>query len=798
MLKKVAIILVAILIVVAGITTWAYYHFIRSPLPITQGELKIEGLHAPVEVFRDAWGVPHIYAQDHHDLFFAQGFVQAQDRLFQMEINRRLASGRLSEIIGPEAVPVDRFLRTFGIMRASRAEYPTYVQADKEILQAFSDGITAFIKSDIDRLPIEFRLMGFKPEPWRPEHTIGWAKFMAMMGGKDWQEELVRAILTQKIGSDKAASLLGLNKPGTSIIIPSALDLSGLQPTKTPCPFIPFKGGASNNWVVHGSRTDTGSPLMANDMHLDVRIPSVWYEMHLTGGEYDVIGLSLPGVPMIIAGHNRRIAWGITFAYTDVEDIYMEKLRTEKPAKYLYKGEWKEAGLIKELIHVKGEEKPIEHEVFETVHGPIISNQVQGAKGLGYALSLKWSAHDPGNISQALKSLNLAGNFQEFKEAAQTWTDPSINLVYADRDGNIGYVLAGRIPKRLQNNDMGPFPGWSGENDWAGYVSADERPFLFNPPKGFIATANNRIVGDDYPHYISNDYLQGYRAERIAEVLAEKTKISKSDFSMLMGDFKSPEASRFMDAIGKLGGQSTGTKDLLARLLSWDKTMGPESAEAALYSVLFYRLLENTFRDDLGEVTDLFLGKGLSQLKPLSTFVTHSRVILINLMSDPESPWFDDVTTPDRETLDIMIEKSLHETETFLKKSLGSDPSDWRWGTLHKMVVKHPLGEVKPLDKIFNLGPFETGGHFSTVWQSTLMPGMDFSYNGWTASNRNIYDLQDWDKCLGSIVPGQSGMFGSPHYSDQMKLWLDVKQHPLYFSRARVEAEAKNRLILKP
>jgi penicillin amidase len=798
MLKKVAIILVVILIVVVGVTIWAYLHFIKAPLPVTQGELKIGGLNAPVEVLRDQWGVPHIYAKNHHDLFFAQGFVQAQDRLFQMEINRRLASGRLSEIIGPEAVPVDRFLRTMGIMRASRAEYLTYAQADKEILQAFSDGITAFIKSRTDRLPIEFRLMGFKPEPWRPEHTIGWAKFMAMMGGKDWQEELVRSILARKMGNEKAASLLGLNKTGTKSIIPSALDLSALKLTRSPCPFIPSKGGASNNWVVHGSRTDTGSPLLENDMHLDVRIPSVWYEMHLTGGEYDVIGLSLPGVPMIIAGHNRHIAWGITFAYMDVEDVYMEKLNTEKPARYLYKGEWKDVKLIKEPIRIKGEDKPVIHEVMETIHGPIISNQVQKAKGLGYALALKWSAHDPGNINQGLKGLNLAGNFKEFKEAAQTWTDPSINLVYADRDGNIGYVLAGRIPKRLQDDGIGPFPGWSGENDWVGYVSADERPFLFNPPKGFIATANNRIAGANYPHYLSNDYLPGYRAERISGVLAGKTKISKGDFSTLMGDFKSLEASRFMNTIEKMEGQSTDTKDLLARLRSWDKTMGPESAEAAIYSVFFYRLLDNTFRDDLGDVTDLFLGKGLSQLKPLSTFVTHSRVILINLMSDPESPWFDDVTTPDRETLGHMIEKSLRETETFLKKSLGNDPSGWSWGKLHKMVIQHPLGQVKPLDKIFNLGPFETGGHFSTVWQSTLMPGMDFNYNGWTVSNRHIYDLQDWDKCLGSIVPGQSGMFGSPHYSDQMKLWLEVKQHPLYFSRAKVEAEARNRLMLMP
>ena len=533
-------------------------------------------------------------------------------------------------------------------------------------------------------------------------------------------------------------------------------------------------------------------------MHLDVRIPSVWYEMHLSGGEYEVIGLSLPGIPLIIAGHNRHIAWGITFACTDVEDTYIERLNTENPVKYLYRGEWKEAGLIKEPIYVKGKEEPIIHEILETIHGPIISDQVRDAEGLGHALSLKWSALDPGNVGLALNSLNLAANFDEFKEAAHNWPDPSINLVYADREGNIGYVLAGRIPVRLQGHGRGPFPGWSGENEWTGYVSAEERPFVYNPPKGFIATANNRIVGDDYPHYLSDDYFPGYRMERIVEVLAGKPKISKSDCIALMGDFKCRQTSRFMDAIDEIEVNGEEAKDLLSRLRSWDRTLGPESIGAAIYSVLFYRLLENTFRDDLGDSTDLFLGTGLTQLTPLNAFVTHSRVILTNLMSNSESPWFDNVSTPEKETLAHMLEKSLKETAAFLKKSLGNDPSGWRWGRLHMMVIKHPLGEVRPLDKIFNLGPYETGGHFFTVWQSTLMPGMDFGYAGWTASNRHIYDLQDWDRCLGSIVPGQSGMLGSPHYSDQMKPWLDVKQHPLYFSRAKVEAEAKKRLMLMP
>jgi penicillin amidase len=377
---------------------------------MTEGELQIRGLKAPVKVFRDEWGVPHIYAANQHDLFFAQGFVQAQDRLWQMETNRRVGAGRLSEVIGPEALETDKLLRTLGLMRAARREVASYDASSLKILRAFSEGVNAFIESRGDRLPIEFRLAGIRPEPWRPEDSIAWAKVMALLGGKNWQEEIVRAMLISKLGTEKAKALLDLNQPGTPAIIPAGLDLAALWPliNNSRCSFLPALGGASNNWSVHGSRTATGSPILANDMHLVVMVPSVWYEMHLIAGDFDVTGLSMPGFPLIIAGHNKDIAWGITFAYIDDQDIYLERLNPDRPSQYLYKGEWLKAERIAESIRVKGQDKPVVHEVLQTRHGPIISPQVPATRVLEYALALKWSAHDPGGTVPDFARMNLA------------------------------------------------------------------------------------------------------------------------------------------------------------------------------------------------------------------------------------------------------------------------------------------------------------------------------------------------------------------------------------------------------
>jgi penicillin G amidase len=777
-----------------------YFYFVRLPLPKLDGELKLEGLHGPVQIFRDAWGIPHIYAADEHDLFMAQGFVQAQDRLWQMEINRRLAAGRLSEIMGKQTLEMDRFMRTLGVMRAAKKELATYRGTSIEILEAFSQGVNAFLKIREGRLPLEFRILRFRPEPWHPEDSVAWGKVMALFGSTNWQEELVRAMMVETLGPEKTKDLLDRNKAPTPTIIPPPLGAKALDWNKG------FKqifslpiSGASNSWVVDGGKTPAGYPILANDMHLPVAVPSMWYEIHLVGGRFNVIGLSLPGIPLVIAGHNQNVAWGITFAGTDVQDAYLERFRDEQRGRYFYRDRWLDTETVEEEIRIKGQEKPTLHHVFITRHGPVMPDRLAGMAGLEHPISLRWSAQDPGDMMPNMVGINLARKWDDFKAAAQRWTEPPINLVYADRQGNIGYLLASRIPIRSKGHGEGPFQGWTGENEWIGYVGDDQKPFLLNPERGFIVTANNRVVGPGYPYYLSVDYVPGFRAARIEEILyGTGRKFSVEDFRELQGDLKSLPAKRVLAAIGRSAGKSPEAGRLVKLLRDWDQALRPDSVGGAVYMVLTQRLLENTFRDKMGALADRFFGIGFIPLVPLSLFVYHSRAILYSLISESDSPWFDDARTPQRETLADVMEKSLNETAAFLKDKLGPDPASWRWGRLHQVIFRHPLGQIKPLDKIFNIGPYEGSGDFFTLSQSTLVPGMDFSFNGWTVSNRHIYDLSDWDRSLGSIVPGQSGMPGSPFYKDQVKLWLNVKHHPLYYSRSCVESNARDLLLLLP
>jgi penicillin amidase len=331
-----------------------------------------------------------------------------------------------------------------------------------------------------------------------------------------------------------------------------------------------------------------------------------------------------------------------------------------------------------------------------------------------------------------------------------------------------------------------------------GYVPPSQKPFLFNPSKGFIATANNQTVEPSFSYYVGMDYAPGYRAARIEDFLSKKEKLSTSDFQELQGDMMCLPAIGFMKSLQRLEVRGAKASRLLDILRSWDFSLAPESTGGAIYSVLFYRLLENTFRDDLEDLADIFFGAGSTPLLNLTRFTGHCRVILLDLMSDPGSPWFDDIRTSQREDLQAVLEKSLEETADFLMETLGTDPASWKWGKLHEMTMVHALGSAKPLDRILNLGPFPVGGDFTTVWQSSMKPGMDFRLSGWTASNRHIYDLEDWDRSTGAIVPGQSGMFGSPHYNDQVELWLHVNHHPLHYSRSRVESEAASKLLLTP
>src|SRR5579883_2219627 len=534
---------------VAGLVGGAYYLFMHRPLPKTRGKLHLAELHEPVEIVTDRYGVPHIYANNEDDLYLAQGYVHAQHRLWQMELNRRIGSGRLAELFGEIALEPDRFARRLGLHRAAAAAVRTLPPHSARILDAYARGVNAFISSHRTNLPLEFTLLRLTPAPWQPADTMQWSKMMGWNLGGNWETELIRARLVARLGPERAAKLETGYDPSHPLIIPPGVSYKGtnlglLEQYATLRQLSGFGLlGASNNWVVDGSMTITGKPILCNDPHLGQTAPSIWFECHLVAGEIDVVGATFPGAPGVIIGHNRHVAWGVTNAISDVEDLYIEKFNPQNPIQYEYKGQWEEAEVIREEIRVKGRAEPLIEEVRITRHGPILTSmpnpqsaetaEAAGSNGHNpvpaeLPLALRWTGLQQCHILSSIPKLNRATNWEEFREAMRDWDVPPQNVIYADKEGNIGYIMAGAIPIRAQGQGLLPSPGRTGEYAWVGYIPFDELPQTYNPEQHFIVTANNRVVDDNYPYYITNEWLNGYRAQRIRDLLTSKGKLALS------------------------------------------------------------------------------------------------------------------------------------------------------------------------------------------------------------------------------------------------------------------------------
>jgi penicillin amidase len=788
--------LVMVAAIIAFGTYWYYFH---RPLPQIKGEIQVQELKDTVRVYRGPNGMAHILAENTHDLFFAQGFVQAQDRLWQIELNRRVAAGRLSEIAGKDMLPADRIMRTFGLYRAAQNEWDSYDDQSRAILTAFCQGVNALAQKQRHRLPIEFQLLDIPFEPYTELDALAWAKTMALGGAVNWQEEIVRAMLVAQLGVDKTVDLLSNYQPFTT---PMPLDTSAVPKGWNITPaLLPLQWNislASNAWVVSENRTRTGSPMLANDTHLPLQIPSFWYETHLSGGGYNVLGLSVAGLPLVMAGHNNHVAWGITYACVDNQDLYYEQLNPNKRGQYRFQENWYDSELVTESIKVKGQSKPARHETFITSHGPIISRVIPETQRLRRALAFKWSAYETGQMLPVLNQMNLARDADEFKAAALKWCEPALNVIYADTNGKIGYLLAARIPVRKGGHGQGPFAGWTGSREWIGYLSPDQKPNIQAPPNGFAVSANNLVTPPEYPHFISWDCVPAFRAARIEQFLNRHETVDAKDIRDLQGDLLSMAAGPFVEAVSRVDVQSPQALALIKILMDWDQHMTPDSQGGAVYTTLMHRLLENTLRDELESIADNFFGQGLAFPFSGNLFGIHSQVIMTELLNDPASPWFNDVTTTAVETMPQIMEKSLLETRAFLIDRLGKNPKNWQWGRLHISRFEHPLAQHRLLKRLLNLGPYPGAGHFSTVKQSGSQPGGNFHRQVLGVSSRFIYDLSDWDQCKGMIVPGQSGQPGSPYYDDQVDFWQNLEYHTLPFTRAAIENKAESVLTLKP
>lgn len=769
--------------------------FVRRTFPTINGTVQVPGLHSTVEVYRDKWGIPHIYAHSVEDLFFAQGYVTAQDRLWQMEMNRRISSGTLSEVLGDATLETDRFIRTLGWRRVAEMEVASLEGEAQTVLEAYAAGVNAFIDTHRGNLPLEFTILRFEPEPWAAVDSIAWAKLMAWDLGANWEAELLRAGLIEALGEQKAAELAPAHRDRSPLIIPpevggyADLAVEGVLASYAPLKEHLGTGGngvGSNNWVVDGMKSDTGMPLLANDMHLGLQMPSIWYEIHLVGGGFNVEGYSFPGVPGVIVGHNEDIAWGVTNVNPDVQDLYIERINPENPEQYEYEGQWVDMEIREEVIEVDSQE-PLVERVCLTRHGPIITPVVED---LTEVLAFHWTALEPNRMVEAVILLDKASDWEGFREALELWAVPSQNFVYADREGNIGYQTPGLIPLRAEGHTgLVPVPGWTGEYEWQGYIPFEELPSVLNPSTHFIVTANNKVVGDDYPYVLGYDFAVGHRAERITTLLQEEDVLSIQEFQRIHGDQYSIPAEIFTPYILQIEPEGFLQERALDEIRGWGYHLGADSTGAAIFQVFYMELVKNTFGDELGEE---LLGEYLG------AFTWH-HVALESIIDEGDNSWFDDVTTAEQETRDDIVARAFADACDYLGNRFGDVPHAWKWGRLHGANFVHqPLGEsgIAVLEAIVNRGPVEVGGSSSTVNAASFDPEEPYATAD-GVSQRMIVDLSNLEGSLSAHTTGQSGLPFNKHYDDMIGLWQGVEYHPMLWSKESVEQNREGLLILQ-
>ena len=781
--------LLTAVLVLGGMALGGYSYF-RLSLPQTAGELQIAGLDAPVEILRDARGIPHIFARSEHDAQFALGFVHAQDRLWQLEMNRRIASGRLAEILGPAALDTDRFLRTVGIRRVAEANLRHLDDESKKLLAAYAAGVNAFLGTK-PVLPLEFWILRTQPEPWSELDSAAWAKMLAWDLGGNWRAELLRLQLAPRLATSMIRELLPPYPGDAEPVLPNLREFYRvLEKEPVQVSALDSLGGASNSWVVSGSRTVTGKPLLANDPHLGLSAPNIWYLAHLHAPGLDVIGATLPGVPGVIIGRNDRIAWSATNTGPDVQDLYLEKL--DGAGGYVAPDGHRPFNVVHETIKVKGA-PDVELDVRVTRHGPVISDvlpRALDATPRGHALALAWTALAEDDVSLgAFLKIARAKNWREFVDATRSLSVPQQNLSYADVDGNIGFIAPARIPIRKRENDLhglAPAPGWDARYDWAGFIPFDELPRAFNPSSGKIVTANHKVVPTGYRYAITYEWDAPYRANRIDELLEGVRKHDRASFARMQADVVSLAARELLPRMVAIPGQSLEAAEVLKWLSAWDGAMSADRPEPLIFTAWMRELARALYADELGPIF-----RGAWRSRPM--FVG-------DVLADrnAESRWCDDIGTPRLETCDEVLASSLEKALDDLRKRYGSDANAWKWGDAHQARLRHrPFSRSAWLRGYFDITAPSPGDGY------TINRGdMDFSDEAEPFSNRHasslraIYDLSDPQASVFIMPGGQSGNPLSPHHRDLMPLWARGDYVPMTTDRAKLEAA--QRLVLKP
>lgn len=763
-----------------------------AALPDVTIDLAFPALDDALTIYRDAHGVPHVRATTPHDAFFGQGFATAQDRLFQMDHDRRWAYGRWAEFAGETALEQDVLMRKFQLRRSIRADYRAVSAETRAMFDAYAEGVNAFIDST-DALPVEYALLDARPEPWTPQDCIAVFKarhvLMGHMEAKLWRAKMVAAL-----GAKRAADLMPQYEENGLLIVPPGADYGGvaydvLNHYASGAENIEWMADAdsgSNNWAVHGSRTASGKPLLAGDPHRPLETPSVYYQNHIACSEFDAIGLSFPGCPAFPHfGHNAQVAWCVTHAAADYQDLYIESFRPGSKTHYEFQGAWKHAETHTETIQVRGS-RPVSIDVTSTHHGPI----VVGDPAKGKAISFKYTAtHGPNTGLDALLQQLRSQSVDEMDDAMSGWVDPCNNYVFADVHGDIAYLTRGKIPIRSMANAWLPVPGWTGEHEWSGFIPFHEMPRIRNPRNGFIVTANNRQVDDDYPYYISVQYAAEHRARRIYDRLAKIPRAAVDDMAAVHAERVSIPARAYVKLLRGVQPPSERAAKAWNILLEWDGSMDADAAAPAVFSAFRYCLDDGILRNILGPLADYAFNVG-GRGAPHHIALLKAQLVRMAQNDDtsflpPGADW--------KSTMAAALEDGVD----YLAKRLGNDMNKWTWGALHRTNRPHWLSNAYAWATELSGPSMPLGGDGDTPLASSYSHADPFAITG-TSVARYIYDLNDWDDSRWIVPLGSSGHPASPHFADQSPIWANVDFIPMTYTWRKIEKLAESAQTLTP
>ncbi|WP_196279339.1 penicillin acylase family protein [Catellatospora vulcania] len=822
-------------VVVAGLTVWS----VRRALPTLDGELTLSGLSAPVTVRRDAHGIPQVYAKTSDDMYRAQGFVHAQDRFWEMDFRRHVTAGRVSELFGESQLETDKYLRTMGWRRVAEQEVALLTPEARQGLEAYAAGVNAWLAANTDTdgdgfaasgaLSLEYGILGLQNsdyviERWTPVDSLAWLKAMAWDLRGNMEAEIRRAALSaeglskEQVDQLYPAYPIDRNLPIVTggAIVNGAFDAKGTAPVAPAAPpatptaalaasslnemadalaALPgLMGNAdgdgigSNSWVISGKLTATGKPILANDPHLSPSQPGIWYQMglHCECGQ-DVAGFTFSGVPGVVIGHNAKIAWGFTNLDPDVIDMYLEQVEGDK----VKVGDaWEPLASRQEVLKVAGGDD-VTITVRTSKHGPLLSDASESLQKLGgkYAIAMRWTALDPGRTGDAVFAINKAGDWDEFRAAAALFEVPAQNIVYADVAGNIGYQSPGRIPVRGKGDGKWFAPGWDPAYDWTGFIPFDELPNVLNPERGYVVTANQAVIGDQYQQHLTDDWSYGYRSQRIYDMIgAAGGKITLDDVQKQQFDNRNGFAPTLIPALQKTPRQAPSQveKNADALLVDWDFQQGEDSAAAAYYNAVWKNLLGLTF-DELGE--DYAADGGDRWFE-----------VVRGLLGKPDDKWWDAKGTAAVEKRDDMLAQAMSAAVKELSEAQGEDPKQWRWGAMHTLTPTHAtFGEsgIGPIEWLFNRDTVGVSGGDAIVNATGWSAGQGYEVDA-VPSMRMIVNMANLDDSRWIQLTGNSGHAFDDNYADQFELWRTGQTLPFRFDKATIEKESANTQTLKP